>query len=96
MSKPATSPPSQTDWARVDALTDAELDLSDVPEVEPGKFARALVRKGLQPVPRKTLMTLRLDADLIEWFRSRGRGYQSKINAILRAYKEACEEVGRA
>ena len=66
-----------------------EIDLSGLPEIPPEKFARALVRKGLQPVVRKAQITLRIDADVLEWFRERGAGYQSRINAVLRAYKQA-------
>ena len=41
------------------------------------------------PMPRrKTHASLRLDADMLDWFRSQGRGYQTKINAILRSYFE--------
>lgn len=65
------------------------IDLSDIPEVPPADFARGLVRKGLKPVGRKAQVTLRIDADVIEWFRTRGRGYQTRINSILRAYKDA-------
>ena len=65
------------------------IDLSDLPEIPPEKFAQALVRKGLQPVVRKAQITLRIDADVLEWFRERGAGYQSRINAVLRAYKQA-------
>jgi uncharacterized protein (DUF4415 family) len=64
------------------------VDLSDIPEVTPEQFARAIVRKGLKPVERKAQVTLRIDSDVIEWFRSGGRGYQTRINSILRAYKE--------
>lgn len=52
-------------------------------------FARAVARKGLKLVPRKELFSLRIDADVIEWFRSQGAGYQSRMNALLRAYMEA-------
>jgi len=52
-------------------------------------FARAVARKGLKPVPRKQLFSIRIDADVIEWFRSQGPGYQSQMNALLRAYMEA-------
>ena len=52
-------------------------------------FARAIVRKGLKPVPRKSLLSLRIDSDVLEWFRAKGRGYQSRMNALLRAYMEA-------
>ena len=65
--------------------------MSSVPEIPPEEFARALVRKGLQPVLRKAQITLRIDADILEWFRERGAGYQSRMNAVLRAYKQAHE-----
>ena len=55
-------------------------------------FARAIVRKGLKPVPRKSQLTLRLDADVVAWFREQGRGYQTQMNAVLKAYKEANEQ----
>jgi uncharacterized protein (DUF4415 family) len=72
-------------------MKDEEIDLSDLPEIPPEKFAQAVVRKGLQPIERKTQITLRVDADVLEWFRKRGAGYQSRINAVLRAYKQAHE-----
>jgi len=52
-------------------------------------FARAIVRKGLDPAPKKSLLSLRIDADVLEWFRAQGRGYQSRMNALLRAYMKA-------
>lgn len=76
-------------------MEDRDIDLSDQPEVEPEAFARALVRKGLKPVPPKQQLTLRLDADVLDWFRALGRGYQSRMNAILKAYKEAHEGTTR-
>ena len=48
------------------------------------------------PMPRrKAHTTLRLDADLLEWFRAQGRGYQTRINAVLRSYYEQKRQVGR-
>jgi uncharacterized protein (DUF4415 family) len=73
----------------VDALKDEDIDLSDTPEVPPEMFARAVVRRGLKPVTRKAQLTLRLDSDVLEWFRKQGQGYQTKINALLRAYMDA-------
>lgn len=52
MSKPSTSKASKTDWKRVDALRDEEIDLSDNPEVTPEMFAKAIVRRGLVSAPR--------------------------------------------
>jgi uncharacterized protein (DUF4415 family) len=70
-------------------MKDEEIDLSDLPEIPPEAFARAIVRKGLQPVERKAQITLRVDSDVLEWFREKGAGYQSRMNAVLRAYKQA-------
>jgi uncharacterized protein (DUF4415 family) len=91
MKKLTISKESQTDWARVDALTDDDIDVSGMPEVSAEMFARAVVRRGLQPVTRKAQITLRLDSDVLEWFKMQGQGYQTKINALLKAYKEAHE-----
>lgn len=68
------------------------IDLSDIPEVPPEQFARAIVRRGLKPVRRKAQVTLRIDSEVIEWFRARGRGYQTRINSILKAYRNAHRE----
>jgi uncharacterized protein (DUF4415 family) len=89
MKRSATSKESRTDWARVDAIKDQDIDLSDSPEISPEMFARAVVRKGLKPAIRKEQITLRVDSDVLEWFRRQGQGYQTKINALLRAYMEA-------
>jgi uncharacterized protein (DUF4415 family) len=59
------------------------------PEWTPEMFARAVARKGLKAVPKKVLLSLRIDSDVIEWFRKQGAGYQSRMNALLRAYMEA-------
>lgn len=80
---------TRTDWKRLDALRDEEIDLSDNPEVTPEMFAKAMVRQGLRPMEPKEQVTLRLDADVLKWFRSLGKGYQTQINALLRAYMEA-------
>ena len=89
MKKKNTSKASQTDWKRLETMTDKDVDLSDSPEVTPKMFARAVVRRGLKPVARKAQLTLRLDGDVLDWFRQQGRGYQTKINSLLRAYMEA-------
>ena len=80
---------SRTNWSAVDAMGDEEIDLSDLPEVSPEQFARAVVRKGLKPVQNKTQITLRIDTDVLNWFKNQGKGYQTNINSLLKAYKEA-------
>ena len=88
MKKPVTSRKPRTDWKRVDALRDNKIDFSDSPELTPEMFARAIVRRGFKPVKHKKLLTLRIDSDVVEWYRSQGPGYQTRINALLRAYME--------
>lgn len=80
--------PSQTDWPRVLKMKDEEIDKSDSPEITPEMFARAVVKRGLKPKPPKELVSLRLDQDVIEWYRGKGKGYQTEINALLRAFME--------
>jgi uncharacterized protein (DUF4415 family) len=70
----------QREIAAIAAKRDAEIDLSDMPEVvdwsgaEVGRFYR----------PSKRPVTMRLDADVIEWLKSYGPGYQTKANLLLR------------
>jgi len=89
MSKRPISNKSETDWQRLDAMSDEDIDLSDCPEVTPEMFAKAVVRQGLPIDKNKTQVTLRIDSDVLEWFKSQERGYQTRINTLLRAYMEA-------
>jgi uncharacterized protein (DUF4415 family) len=63
------------------ARPDSEIDLTDIPKIQEipsdaviGKFYR----------PKKTVMTIRLDADVVAWIKASGEGYQTRINAYLR------------
>ena len=85
MSKQNLKKQSRTDWARVDALRDQEIDYSEIPELGDDFFKSAVLR---MPEP-KALVTLRLDRDVLEWFKKQGPRYQTRINALLRAYVEA-------
>jgi len=58
------------------------------PEASARHIVRGIVRRGLKPVPPKTTISLRIDVDVLEWFKKQGPGYQTRMNAILRAYKE--------
>lgn len=64
---------------------------ADAPAWTPEMFAHAVAREGLKPVQRKILLSLRIDEDVLTWFRAQGRGYQSRMNALLRAYMEGRE-----
>jgi uncharacterized protein (DUF4415 family) len=87
----------QTDWARVDALTEAELkaaitsdpDWADIPR-DCHKHSKAHCPEAMRKEVR-----LRLDPDLLAWFKRQGPGYQARINAALRAFIEAHERTGR-
>jgi len=59
------------------------------PEMDPKHIVRAIVRNGMQPVAPKTAISLRIDADVLEWFKKQGSGYQTRMSAILKAFKEA-------
>ena len=89
MKKRSSSKRSQTDWKRIDAMRDEDIDFSDIPPLTAEQFARAVVRVGLKPVPPKQQITLRLDADVLDWFRARGAGCQTQINSLLRACMDA-------
>ena len=58
MKKDPISSKSQTDWERIDQMTDKDIDLSDCPEISPEMFAASVVRHGLKPVPKKVQVTL--------------------------------------
>lgn len=73
-------------------MPDTDIDLSDTPEITPEMFAKAVVKHGLKPGPTKKLLTLRVDDDVLAWFKSQGRGYQTRINTLLRAYMDANRE----
>ena len=58
-------------------------------EADVRHIVRGIVRQGLKPVSSKTSISLRVDADVLDWFKAQGRGYQTRINAVLRAFKDA-------
>ncbi len=80
---------SQTDWARLDAMADEDIDLSDIPEITEEMWAKAVWRKGLKPIPTKSQENLPVDRDIIEFFKAQDFNYPLKINQLLRAYMEA-------
>lgn len=67
---------------RLKAIKDDDIDYSDIPELDASFFEEAEVR---MPKSKKQL-TIRFDEDIVEWFKSQGKGYQSRMNAVLRAY----------
>ena len=76
--------PSATDWKQLAAMEDKDIDTSDIPELDDEFFNQAELR-----VPVKKPVTIRLDSDVLEWFKEQGQGYQTRINHLLRKYMEA-------
>jgi uncharacterized protein (DUF4415 family) len=66
-------------------MRDEEIDFSDIPEQGKEFFKRAVL---CLPQPKATV-TIRLDRQVLEWFKAQGPRYQTRINALLRAYMEA-------
>jgi uncharacterized protein (DUF4415 family) len=71
--------------AALAALRDEEIDLTDLPEVL--DWSGAVVGKYYRPL--KKSLTIRLDADVLAWLKAQGRGYQTRINMLLRAAMES-------
>ncbi|EKD29100.1 MAG: hypothetical protein ACD_79C00066G0002 [uncultured bacterium] len=71
-----------TDWARLSKMRDADIDTSDIPPLDETFFKNVII----QMPEKKEIITIRLDKPVINWFRSKGKGYQTKINAILKTY----------
>lgn len=75
----------KSDLKRLDAMRDEDIDYSEIPE-----FDEAFLRTVEMKVsPGKKAIALRLDTDVLDWMKAQGKGYQSRINTILRAYYEA-------
>jgi len=78
---------SKTDWAHLKAC-DAVVN-PEHPETIVKHIVRGIVRRGLQPLPSKASISLRVDQDVLEWFKAQGAGYQTRINTVLRAFRDA-------
>ena len=90
MKKSSSSRASKTDWARVRAMKDKDIKLAvEHPEAAFKYIVRGIVRRGLKPIASKASISLRIDADVLEWFKAQGPGYQTRMNAVLRAFKDA-------
>jgi uncharacterized protein (DUF4415 family) len=80
----------KTDWRRVEALTDERIrrGIEEDPDAHPTNEAFWKKAKIVMPQAKET-MTIRLDADVLEWFRKQGKGNQTRINTVLRSYVRA-------
>ena len=85
MSENATNATSRTNWAKVDALTDEQIDTSDIPALPEEFFARAKWRTPSAPV----LVTVRVAPDVLAWYQAQGEDYEQRMSAALHIYAEA-------
>ena len=83
------SPKSKTDWARLKSIGQSATPTIEHPDADINHIVRGVVRRGLQPLPSKASISLRVDQDVLEWFKAKGPGYQTRINAVLRAFRDA-------
>jgi uncharacterized protein (DUF4415 family) len=71
-------------------MKDSDIAISaEHPEAHVKHIVRGIARHGLKPAAGKASISLRVDSDVLEWFKAQGPGYQTRINAVLRAFKDA-------
>ena len=89
MTRNMTDPEIDAQLARLAAMPDDDIDTDDIPEA-PAENWQYATRPGLYR-PIKRPVTIRLDADVVDWFKDQasGRGYQSEINRVLRKHVSA-------
>ena len=75
----------KSDLARIDRMRDSGIDYSDIPALDRTFLKKA--RAAWPPVKKQ--LTIRLDADVLDWLKGHGRGYQTRINRILRIAMES-------
>ncbi len=71
-------------------MKDSDIKRSaDHPEANIKHIVRGIARQGLKPMSGKPSISLRVDVDVLKWFKAQGPGYQTRINAVLKAFKDA-------
>ena len=79
-----------TDWAKLAAMPDRKIKFTkDAPRTLPSDWANAVAHRGLPLPSRKAQIALRVDEDVLVWFREQGAGYQTRMNAVLKAFRDA-------
>ena len=85
----------RTDWARAGATTEAEIEAQVTADPEEAGMWVDWTAASLAIPKPKAVLNMRIDRDVLEFFRREGRGYQSKINAVLRTYVDQMLHAGR-
>ena len=80
---------SKTDWARLDAMTDEEIDASIANDPDWEEFKDMDWSKAVLVIPpKKKAISIRVDEDVLDYFKKEGAGYQRRMNAVLRSYMQ--------
>jgi uncharacterized protein (DUF4415 family) len=80
---------SETDWARLDAMTDKEIEASIANDPDWQEFKDIDWSKAVLVIPpKKKAISIRVDEDVLNYFKKQGAGYQRRINAVLRSYMQ--------
>ena len=77
-----------TDYDRLDAMTDEDIDFSEIPPITDEMFARGVMRPGLSVTHPREEFTVKLDRDLAKWYRDMGKDASTIINLVLRRYMQ--------
>jgi uncharacterized protein (DUF4415 family) len=91
-------PPSRTDWQRVDAMSEEEVEANATFDPDNPLWTEEDLAGAVLVMPedrRKVPVSIRLDPEVVDFFKTQGRGYQSRINAVLRAYVRSQKQRGR-
>jgi uncharacterized protein (DUF4415 family) len=78
---------SKTDWARIDAMSDEDIDTSDIPPLSEEFFARAQLRMPKSSVSVK--VSVQVDPETFAWFQAQGENAEQQMSVALRIYAEA-------
>ncbi len=80
----------QTDWERLRKMPESAIRYTrDAPRTTRADWADAIAHRGLAELFRKRQIAIRVDEDVLEWFKAQGAGYQTRMNAVLREYRNA-------
>ncbi|MFP4296947.1 MAG: BrnA antitoxin family protein [Spirulinaceae cyanobacterium] len=85
MNENATNNTSKTDWARIDAMSDEDIDTSDIPPLSEEFFAKAQLRMPQAPVK----VSVQVDPETLAWFQAQGESAEQQMSVALRIYAEA-------
>ncbi len=84
---------SRTDRTRIARMTDAQIEKMATSDPDHPALDDDFWR-GVEKLPRKEAISIKLDGDVLAFFRKQGRGYQTRINAVLRRYMDARRKAG--